>query len=56
MNYSYGLWEMGVKMSHMHCVNQGGIMQQKTKQGMRVTISKQTLSIGLCVCINACAI
>ena len=52
----YALWGMGVKISHIHCINQGGKMQSRAREGVKITISMQTLFIYLCRCVFACAV
>ena len=49
----YGLWEVGVEISHMHS-NKNNAIKSKTMDA--VTISLQVLFRGLCVCVIFCAI
>ena len=52
----YDFWEVGVEISHMHCMNQGGKVELKARQLVKVVISFLTLFICLCVCVFAYAI
>ena len=48
----YALWEVGVEISHVHCMIQEGKMQLRTRQGVEEVISIQTIvHMPLCMCI-----
>ena len=48
----YGLWEVGVEKSHMHCMNQEGKMQLRIMQRVEAIDLLQALFMsffGMCI-------